>query len=150
MTDRVSAPGVIRQGRPALEDRSAFYQEVAGTFGEGQSIVVTVEEEAAAVSRQARGYYFGHVLKRLAVKTGHSIDDLHAWAKAKFTPKHLTILDGNGHVVDDLVIGSTTTKFDSSQFFEYVEELRGFMAVRLGIETDDPDPRWREKKTEAA
>jgi hypothetical protein len=147
---RVLADGFIKGGKIALDDVRTLHLDIAAAFGEGEAVVLSVESVQAAVSRQARGYYFGVVLKALRQYSGHTIDDLHAWAKAKFTPKHLTILDGNGRVVDDLVIGSTTTTFSPEEFFDYVEALRAFMLQRLNVSTPDPDPKWREKASTAA
>lgn len=146
---KITAAGVVRQGVPRLDDRRSYDLGLM-KFGDGEAIVITIESEQSAVSKQARGYYFGVVLKHLSKYSGHSIDDLHAWAKAKFTPKHVAILDGNGQVIDDMVVGSTTTTFDPHAFYEYVEELRHFMLERLQIVTPDPDPRWREKREQAA
>ncbi len=144
------ATGVIHNGRPRLDDQKGFLEECA-RLGDGLSIVMTVEDAKTGASRAAYGYYFGVVLKRLAARCeGNTIDDLHAWAKAKFTPKHVAICDGNGEIVDDMVVGSTTKTFDGPEFFEFVERLRQFMAERLGIDTPDPDPFWRQSQGRAA
>lgn len=146
---KLTVPGVIARGAIRLDDRRGFNADVA-KFGEGQAIVLAVEDEKTSASRKAYGYYYGVVLKLLAEYSGHSVDDLHAWAKAKFTPKHVALLDGNGQIVDDLVVGSTTTTFDGHEFYEYVEELRRFMLERLQVVTPDPDPEWRAKHRKVA
>jgi hypothetical protein len=83
-------------------------------------------------------------LKLLSEHTGYTVDELHEWAKAKFIPKHLALLDKNGEVRDDLVIGGTTTRLNRVEFNEYIEALRKFAAEELGVVIPDPDPNWRE------
>jgi hypothetical protein len=107
-------------------------------------VVVTIEKRHATRSLQANRYYFGVALKLLSEHTGYTVDELHEWAKAKFIPKHLALLDKNGEVRDDLVIGGTTTRLNRVEFYEYIEALRKFAAEELGVVIPDPDPNWRE------
>jgi hypothetical protein len=92
------------------------------------------------------------VEKKHAIRSLDAVDELHEWAKARFLPKHVALLDDNGTVVDDLIIGGTTTKLNRVQFYEFVEALRAFAAEKLDVNIPDPDPNWRQHMddTEAA
>lgn len=112
-------------------------------------VTITVEKKHAIRSLEANRYYFGVCLRLLSDHTGYTVDELHEWAKARFLPKHVAILDDNGTVVDDLVIGGTTTRLNRVQFYEFVEALRQFAAEKLDISIPDPDVDWRDKETAA-
>lgn len=106
-------------------------------------VLIRIEKVHAIRSVEANRYYFGVVLKRLSDYTGYTVDELHEWAKARFIPKHVAMLDKNGDVKDDMVIGGTTTRLNRVQFYEYVEAIRQFAAESLELDIPDPDPRWR-------
>lgn len=107
-------------------------------------VTVTVEKRHATRSSQANRYYFGVCLKHISDYTGYTVDEVHDWAKARFIPKHVAICDKNGEIKDDLVIGGTTRKLNSLQFYEYLEAIRKFAAEELDLNIPDPDPDWRE------
>ena len=108
-------------------------------------VIVRIEKAHAIRSVEANKYYFGVCLKLLSEYTGHTVDELHEWAKARFIPKHVSICDGNGVIKDDLVVGGTTASLNRVQFYEYVEAIRKFAAEELSVDIPDPDPNWREK-----
>lgn len=108
-------------------------------------VTVRVEKAHALRSIEANRYYFGVVLEILSEHTGYTREELHEWAKAKFLPRELAILDGNGNIVDNLVIGGTTTSLNKVEFYEYVERVRTFALERLDLDIPPPDPNWREK-----
>jgi hypothetical protein len=108
-------------------------------------ITIRFEKAHATRSLAANAYYFGVCLELLSEHTGYTVEELHEWAKAKFLPKELAICNGNGEVVDDLVIGGTTTSLNKNEFYEYVERVRTFAFDRLDLDIPPPDPQWRDK-----
>lgn len=141
--------GFIRSGRLVVRNPQRFADMLRGW--RDAEVTITIEKKHAIRSQEASKYYFGVVLHLIAEATGYTVDELHEWAKAKFIPKHVAFVDGNGVVVDDLVIGGTTTRLNRGQFYEYVEAIRQFAAERLDLNIPDPDPEWRlHQTTEAA
>ena len=86
---------------------------------------------------------WGVVLAMLSEHTGYTVDELHAWAKAKFLPKQMAIAGANGEIVDEYVVGGSTTKLNKLQFSEYVEQIRRFAAEHLDVVIPDPDRERR-------
>jgi hypothetical protein len=122
------------RGRPQLE--SFFKAQRDGEYA------ITFERLKATRSPQANAYYFGVVLHLLSEYTGYTVEELHEWAKQRFLPQELAICDGNGEVVDGLVLGGTTTTLSKNEFWEYVERIRSFAWERLQVEIPAPDPAW--------
>ena len=113
-------------------------------------VVITVARKHAIRSVEANRYY-RFALTLISEHTGHSVDELHEWAKAKFLPaQHLAICDGNGEIKDELTVGGTTTTLNSVEFYEFVEAIRQFAAQELDVDIPDPDPEWKEHGREAA
>ncbi len=130
----------VSAGKLTIHSRQQFLVGIAG-LREGEYLV-KVERRRATRSLVQNAYYFGAVLTLLSEHTGFTVDELHEWAKAKFLPKSLAFADGNGEVVDELVIGGSTTKLNKIQFGEYVEEIRRFAAEHLDVVIPDPDPNY--------
>lgn len=123
------------RGRPQLE---AFFS--AQKDGEW---TIAFARAKATRSPQANAYYFGVVLHTISEHTGYTVEELHEWAKVKFLPHELAFCDGNGEVVDGMVIGGTTTTLSKNEFWEYVERIRSFAWERLQLEIPAPDPAWQ-------
>jgi hypothetical protein len=102
-------------------------------------VTVTIAAAHATRSLDQNRFYWGVVLRTIAEHTGHSVDELHEWAKAHFLPKHLAICDGNGVVQDELVVGGSTRRLDKVEFAAYVESIRLFAAEKLELTIPDPE-----------
>jgi len=79
-------------------------------------------------SNEQNAYLFGVVYAILSEETGHEVDELHEICKIKF----------NGKIVEGEKIGQSTTKLDSGQFTDYIERIRKWAAMDLGIHIPDP------------
>lgn len=97
-----------------------------------------VQRLRAARSQQANRYYWGVVIKALCDHTGYTPDELHEVLKQKFLPKSLALLDGNGDVKGEFVMGGSTAKLKVDEFHAYLEQVRRFAAEELGVYTPDP------------
>lgn len=134
--------GFVRDGVLQLRNKRSFDRAMA-QFRNGE-VVVSIERRHAIRSQQQNRYWWGCVLRLLSEHTGYTVDELHEWAKAKFLPKALAFSDGNGVVVDELVVGGSTRRLNRLQFGEFVETVRRFAAERLDVVVPDPSPDWRE------
>lgn len=95
-------------------------------------VIVRCELKRDTRSSQANRYYFGAVLRAISEHTGYEVDELHAYFKKRFNPRHIE-LGG-----DEDVVGGSTRKLNTQQFTEYVERIRRFAASELGVVTEDP------------
>lgn len=127
--------GVIDdEGRLQMHDLAGFRRAMQ-RFGRGLEVTVRVEEFRSRRSSQANRYYFGAVLREISEHTGYEVDELHEYFKKKFNP--VTFSMGS----DEEVIGGSTRKLNTNQFYEYVERIRRFAETELGVSTPDPDRR---------
>lgn len=83
-------------------------------------------------SRKAHGYYHGVVLKAIARHTKRNPDDLHRFFTRRFCPVRLTV----GRQSE--MIGGSVKALDPQQFRDYVERVRRFAEVELGLLIPDP------------
>lgn len=109
----------------------------------GKPVELTLKAKSSRRSDRQNAWYWGQILELLSEKTGYTPDELHEYCKARFIPKRLAICDGNGVVVDDRVVGGTTTKLSAGEMADYLEAIRKFAAEELYLLIPDPDPAWR-------
>jgi len=140
----VCASGEMAHGRLRLRQADWFAQQLK-ELRDGE-VLITVERLREARSRQQSRYYFGVVLALISRHSGFSVDELHAWAKARFLPKHLALTNGNGEIVDEYILGGSTKVLTPSEFSDYVEAIRQFAAEQLQVAIPDPDPAYASLK----
>ena len=131
----------VQDGRVRLPNRKLFAELVRGL--RPGPYVLTLGRLRAIRSPQANRYYWGIVMHLLSEYTGFTPDECHEWAKAKFIPKRLAVLNQNGDVEDEYVIGGSTRKMTTTEFYDFVETVRTFAQEKLGLEIPPPDPAWR-------
>jgi len=106
-------------------------------------VVITVERESVTRSTQANAYYWAVVIRALSDYTGSTPDEMHEVLKMKFLPKDVAIASPNGEVIGEFVIGGSTRRLTSSQFYVYVEQIRLWAFEALDVDMPPPDPEWR-------
>jgi len=131
----------VSKGRLCLPNRALFAELVRGL--KDGPYMLTVSKLRATRSRQANRYWWGVVVHVLSEHTGFTPEEIHEWAKAKFIPKRLALLNGNGDVQDEYVIGGSTRKMSVSEFYDFVETVRLFANEHLDLHIPPPDPAWR-------
>ena len=140
----ITASGEIRNGRLHLHNRRAF-DEMVATLRDGWEVEIDIHRLRATRSRKQDKYYFGLVLKNLSEHTGISRDTLHEMMKVKFLSRSEVVLDANGDVIEQIVLGRSIRPLKTDVFARYVDEIRQWAAEKLGLNIPDPDPSWREK-----
>lgn len=90
-------------------------------------------------SRKARGYYHGVVVRRIAAATRRDPRDVDKFLTKRFNPVRITVGDRTE------IIGGSTQALDPQQFANYVDAVRQFAEVELGLVIPPPDPDWRGK-----
>lgn len=129
--------GFVRGGRLEIRNRKQFAQTLR-RMRDGE-VIVTIEPRKAARSQPQNRYYWGVVVELISEHTGYTPEELHDYLKAKFLPKALALPDANGVIVDEFVIGGSTTKLNKLEFGEYVERIRQWAAETLDVVIPDPD-----------
>ena len=153
MVHDITTTARVEHGKLFILGRRQFDQLVA-QLPDGAAVEVSVTIRRATRSQQANAYYWGVVIHAFHQHTtrqemGYTADDLHEVCKAKFVPKRLSIVAHNGEVAGDYVLGGSTRPLTVTEFYEYVEQVRQWLA-ELGIDTDDPDPTyWRAQRAAA-
>lgn len=100
---------------------------------------VEIRLSRPARSSQANRYYWGCVLaavRKAAMESGQAVsaEALHGYFKTKYLDPDVSTVAGVPMVV------YTTTQLDSTQFFEYVENIRNDPVVlSLGCHIPDPE-----------
>lgn len=133
----ILVPGQLVSGRLKLNRRRL--QDLLRTRRDCE-VTVLIEKRHATRSAAANSYYWAGVVGAISEHTGYTPDEVHEILKAKFLPKRVALADGNGVVVDELVIGGTTTRLNKLEFGEYIERIRQWAAESLDLVIHDPLP----------
>lgn len=95
--------------------------------------VVTIERQHATRSLAQNAYYWGVVLGALCEHTGYTPEEMHNFLKQRFLPKRITLADANGELVEECVVGISTTRLNKLQFGEYLEQVVRWAGEELGV-----------------
>lgn len=104
---------------------------------------ILIEKKHATRSLASNAYYWAGVVGAISDHTGYTPDEVHEILKAKFLPKKLALADGNGVVVDELVIGGSTSSLNNIEFGDYIRAIRQWAAETLDLTIHDPLPLER-------
>lgn len=140
----VDEVGTLRMDAPVV------YEQALRALA-GRPVEVTVRRKGWKRSDRQNAWYWGQILELLSEHTGYTPDELHEYCKSRFIPKKLAICDGNGIVVDERVVGGSTTRLNTVEMADYCEAIRRFAAEDVGVVIPDPDQAWAmNRKTEAS
>lgn len=113
---------------------------------------ITVKAQRRSKSAKQLAWYWGAILPALSLKTGYTVEDMHAWCKYKFLNppelKTLVIVDANGEVIEEAHIDGpeTVSLLTTRQFADYCEDVRMFAADSLQVYIEDPNINWKRNK----
>lgn len=138
VNDLVSATATKKGAALFIRNRRAFDEGVSRLHDDWE-LEVTVKRLRATRSLLQNAYYWGVVVQLLAEHTGYTPDEMHDVLKAKFIPKQMAVCDGNGVIVDELVLGGSTREMNTIEFGEYMEAIREWAAEALDVVIPDPD-----------
>jgi hypothetical protein len=132
-TDFTASASIDATGKLVLSDQDAF-RSAMRAFKRGR-VTVRVEVDRGRRSSQANRYY-RLILGIISEDTGHDPDELHEYFKHKFMEPQTV------HVFGEPV-EMVTTVTGSDKFTAYVDRIRRFALMDLGISTPEPDPALR-------
>jgi hypothetical protein len=127
--------GVLKMGSVNTKRIAAFLKKRRDC-----EVVITIERRHATRSVVQNAWYWSGVLGTLSTHTGYTVDEMHELMKAKFLPKKLALVDGNGVIQDDFIIGGSTTKLNKIEFGDYIEAIRQWAAETLDVNIPGPRP----------
>lgn len=136
----VEAAGRIEGGKVRLARREHFDEAVREL--EGRDVLITVRRARAARSTKQNAYLWSTVYSYVSEHTGYTVEEVHEWAKCRFLPKSLAFADGNGVVVEELVVGGSTTRLNTAEMTDYIEAVRTFARENLNVIIPDPSETW--------
>jgi hypothetical protein len=128
----------VKNGRLFILDRARF-DETVRTIDPRWPLTVRVERLKATRSQQANRYYWGVVVHYLSEHTGYGPDEMHDVLKALFIPKAMAILDGNGEVKGEVVLGGSTRQLKTDEFMDYCARIQRWAAETLNVYIPDPN-----------
>jgi hypothetical protein len=143
MAEVFETVGHVKGGRLDLDRDDIKALNAAIAPWEGKPVQVTVRRARATRSQQSNRYYWAGVLKTLSVHTGHTPEELHDFMKARFLPKETAFWDGNGEVVDSLVIGGSTTVLNSKEMADYIAAIKAWALEKLNCRIPEPNEAWQ-------
>lgn len=122
----------IENSKFKFVNKAMFDRELSGL--EGKEVFVTIKEAKESRSDNQNRYYFGVVLKLISDETGNDVEDIHEYFKVKFLG--LEKKEILGYEINVLM---TTTKLNTKEFEEYLENIRRFASKELGIVIPEPN-----------
>jgi hypothetical protein len=144
----LSAAVRIEGGKMTVRNRVRFAEAVKAA--KDGDYILTLEREHARISEAQRGYYFGVIVDRLAVRLNLSPALTHQTLKAQFLPYDKAIKGENGTLVNGLVIGGSITKLNKLEFCDYQDRIVDHAAEHWDTYLPPPDPLWREHAEDEA
>lgn len=105
--------------------------------------VLLIEKKHATRSLAANAYYWSGVIGTISDYTGYTPEEVHEFCKAKFLPSKVTLADKRGEVVEEIVVGRSTSTLNKIEFGEYIEAIRQWCAETLDLNIHDPLPLER-------
>jgi len=110
---------------------------------EGLNVVVSVKKYSEPKSRKLHNYYFGGVVKPIALETGYSIEETHLELKKMFAREDMETpyepfcrLKSFSDYAGD---------FDTAVTMQYVDEIRNWASNFLNLYIESPE-EWKMRK----
>jgi len=138
VSDEVTAIARIRNRRLFIDERRRF-DDAVSNLDERWDYEIAVRRLYANRSQQQNKFYWAVVVELLSEHTGYTPDEVHEFLKMKFIPKRLSVADDNGEIKGEFVLGGSTRKMSMAEFGKYIETIREWSAIELGVVIPDPD-----------
>ena len=102
---------------------------------------VSIKEEKPIRSLNQNRYYWGVVLKVLALEFGYSAEEMHEISKQQFNQEHRWLKWQREGIPQarEYSFGGSTKELDTAEFSEYVDLIRGWAASEFQINIPDPN-----------
>ncbi len=128
--------GRVLRGTLKIRNRGQMLEQLKH-WCDGE-VTLTIERKHAHRSLAQNAWYWGVVVHAISEHTGYTPEETHAALKTLFLPKQLALVNGNGEVINELVIGGSTTKLDRVAFGQYVEAIRIWAMETFDLDIPSP------------
>lgn len=131
---KLTAYGVIRQGKVSLDDVRSYTQDVR-QFGEGEAVVLSVESEEEHRTNAQNRFFHGPILKAF-MTLGYHQQEAKDMLALRLIPNEITLL--NGSVVR---VPGHTSALSKEAFTRFIDACIQ-LAAEQGLVIKDVD-EWR-------
>jgi hypothetical protein len=128
----------VKNGRLFLDDRREFNRKVA-LLPEDWELELSLSRLRATRSLRLNKYYWKVVVGLIAEHTGYTIDETHDALKMLHLSRSLALANGNGEVVEELVIGGSTRGLTNVDFMAYCSRIRQWASEQLDVFIPEPN-----------
>lgn len=98
---------------------------------EGKEVEVCIQRYRKTRSLQGNRYYWGVIIPLTAEYCGYDDQEMHEALKIKFLSKK--------GIIPTVI---STTKLDTAQFSDYIEKIKRWASVDLGLVIPEPEEVW--------
>lgn len=123
--------GTVQDGLLKVDSAAEFSVALRRLNGKAVTVNVATVDRKHARTLPQNSYLWGVVYPLLAEETGYDVEELHEACKFRF-------LRDRENEKDDLVRIKSTTDLTTTEFSEYVENVRR-LAAELGVVIPDPE-----------
>jgi hypothetical protein len=128
-SESVAGEVFLKDGKNAWKPKSPnWWRHVLSKFKEGEEVSVVLTSKKPKRTKNQNNFYFAY-LTLIAEASGHSVDELHEWAKGVCLPSHVTIVLG-----DQVRVKQSTTNLSTGEFSLFIATI----AEKVGIAPPDP------------
>ena len=107
---------------------------------DGKEVELTVRQNANQRTNAQNAYYWGVCLQMISEYTGYTEDELHVIFKRKYLIDNNRILEiSRKKLIDSNIPYLSTTQLHTVEFNEYLEKIRNFASLELGIYIPEPN-----------
>jgi hypothetical protein len=128
--------GRVEQGQLHLHQKKPYDAWLAKH--DSRIILAKFEPQHAKASPQQYAYYWAGVLAPLWSVTHCSTGDLHEFFKRRFNPRVIALVSTTGEILDQELIGNSTSTLNKVTFGEYLKQIRTYASDRLQVVIPDP------------
>lgn len=122
---------IENKAKMRLDKRDEFQKRLEKLAG--QDIELWIGKRGYLRSLQQNAYYWGVIVEMISEETGHTPEEVHAFAKGMFLKKWITFKD------KEIEIIRSTTELDKAEFEDYAEKVRRWAASELSLSIPLPN-----------
>lgn len=128
---------VIESGKFVANNEKAFIEAFQKHIG--KEIEITIKAYRDTRSVQQNRYYWGVCLKLISESTGYTTDELHHIFKHKYLIDKERARELVDSLIENYLPPRSTTDLDTVEFNNYLEKIKNFASLELGVYIPEPD-----------
>jgi len=121
--------GRVENQRLKLQNPDGFKSLIVSLDGKEIELTVGKKKDRRTLDQNA---YLWVINTLISNETGMETDEVHTYLKERFAPKRKITVKGT-----ETIIPKGTSQFTKEEFSEYIERIKRFAAIELGIVIPD-------------